>query len=406
MIRLLGIYIKFITKRFLLFSMLIALFMLFFILKPNDYLYINLTQYVNIGYQLSDLEPWLYIIHVLLVIFFILIIIEVFNIFFYSWYKNSSEKQKERVYLRMQGEIFAFLKGEINDINLNKVFGVIASLCFAEKKYIFFIDGLRELVNLTSGLIHERCLSAFVVTQMKRLVWTYMYSPYSKHRSFAIRTIGDFKLKDKEAYVKKYLNSKNTVYRTEALEAYLKLSNNCDLKFLTDHKIKLNQWEYNIVLKYALSYKGVDFESLFSSDIPELQLLALKLVQLNNLNIYKPQVVSLFYSKNETVKEKAYVTFVQFIDNETEVNSVIYNYYTFSASTKAAILDLIVDLRYSNPVVLFLDWLINSGTLNERVKALNVLLENDMSAFLKYKTYNDPMIRVAYAQVTDLNLFE
>ena len=191
MIRLIGIYFKYFFKRLIFIAFWICLLMLFFVLQPNDILYINLNDYINPGYQLSGLETWMYVIHVFIVIFLILIAVETLYIIFYNWYKQLSQRQKQRIYSRMQNELFSFLKGDTNDINQSKVFGLFSGAFYTEQKMLFFVDGLREVELLTKGVVHERCLSVFVVIRVKKLIWSYMYSPYSKHRTYAMRTIGE-----------------------------------------------------------------------------------------------------------------------------------------------------------------------------------------------------------------------
>lgn len=405
MLRLLRIYIKFILKRVLFVTFWLSLLSLFYFLHPNPYLYINLNAYIQLDYAKASLPFWLYVIHVLIVIFLLLIVVETLYVLFYNWIKHVAVRQKERILKRMQTELFAFLTGEINDINPAKVFGTFSGFFCSEQKVLFFVEGLREVELLTKGIVHERCLSVFVVLRIKKLIWSYMYSPYGKHRLFAMRTIGDFHLKDYEPYLKKYLNHSNPIYRSAALEAYLQLSTKNDLSFLKELRAALSQWDYNMVLKHGKNLEAINYTALLQSKTPELVMLALDFIRHNNEYGYKSQVISLLNSSNVELKEKAYITYSLFLDDESEVKELTYRYYSFSLSTRGAILDLLINIRYSSTISFFLNWLVQSGSLNEKVTALTVFLYNDVASLLKYQHSSDPQIRLAFAQVSDINYF-
>ena len=404
MIRVLGLYLKYIFKRLLFLGFWIAIVMLFFALKPNDVFYINLTEILGLKYNVSELDAWLYTVHVLLVIFFVLIVVETLYIFFYTWYKSFSERQKAIIYDRMKVEVFAYLAGEVNDIKQRKIFWSFAKFFYANQMLQYFVDGLREVLLLTKGKVYNRCISIFVLVKVKKLIYLYMRSPYVKHKAYAIRSIGLFQLKEHEGFLVRFLNSKNSIYRSEALQSYLEINKTTDLSFLLERKSKLSKWDYNIVIKYGKKLGDINYDGLIESERPDLLLVALKFIQINDRFDYKPKVMELLKSDNHDVQEEAYITFAMFLENDNEVQTLIYRYNSFSQITQAQILEVIVNARYTMAVSSFLRWLLIAGTMTEKTKALEAFLRNDMPTFMKCKELDDPMIVMAYRQVTDFNL--
>lgn len=404
MFQLITIYIKFIVKRLLFVSFWISIFMLFFIFQPNDIFYINLNEYIPLSYQVSKLETWLYSIHILLIIFVILIAVETVYIFFYSWYKPFSENQKAKIYAQMKIEVFAYLAGEINDLKQKKVFWTLAKIFYSTQILHYFVEGLREVLLLTKGKVNDRCTSLFVKVRVNKLIKVYMRSPYVKHKAYAIRAIGEFKLKEHEQFLIKYLNSKDSVYRSEALQAYLEINKKTDLSFLIQRNAKLSRWDYNVIIKYGKQLEDIDYDGLLNTQRPDLMLVALKFVQLNDRYDYKYKVENLLDFNNIEVQEEAYITYSMFLENDNEVQTLIYKYNAFTPATQKEILEVIVNSRYSPAVSSFLKWLVVAGALTEKTKALDALLKNDMPSFLKCKNLEDPLIEKAYSQVTDFNL--
>lgn len=404
MLRIIGLYIKFIFKRLLFASFWIGIFMLFFILKPNDFFYINLNDYIGLNYKVAELDTWLYAVHIFLIIFVLLIIVETMYILFYSWFKNFSEKQKTKIYNQMKVEVFAYLAGDINDLKQKKIFWTFAKFFYSEQMLRYFVDGLREVILLTKGKVYNRCISIFVLVRVKKLIHVYMHSPYIKHKAYAIRCIGEFQLKEHEAFLKRYLNSKNSIYRSEALQSYLEINKTTDLSFLLDRKSKLSKWDYNIIIKYGKNLGEINYDGLLASKRPDLLLVALKFIQINDRFDYKAEVIELLKSDNSEVEEEAYITYSMFLENDNEVQTLIYKYNAFTPATQSDILKVIVNARYTEAVSSFLKWLLVAGTMTEKTKALEAFLKNDMPTFLKCKQLEDPLVVMAYRQVTDFNL--
>jgi hypothetical protein len=404
MLRVLSLYIKFIAKRLLFAIFWTSIFMLFFILKPNEILYFNINDYINLNYKIAELDTWLYTVHVLMLIFILLIIVETLYIVFYSWYKTFSENQKTKIYNQMKVEVFAYLAGEINDIKEKKAFWTFAKIFYSEQMLRYFVDGLREVILLTKGKVYNRCISIFVLVRVKKLIEVYMRSPYIKHRAYAIRSIGEFQLKEHEDYLIKYLNSKNSIYRSEALQSYLEIKKTTDLSFLLDRKAKLSKWDYNIIIKYGKHLGEINYDGLLASKRPDLLLVALKFIQINDRFDYKAEVIELLKSDNTEVEEEAYITFSMFLENDNEVQTLIYKYNSFTPSTQSEILNVIAGANYTEAVSSFMKWLVIAGSMTEKTMALETFLRNDMPSFLKCKENDDPLIAMAYKQVTDFNL--
>ncbi len=401
-------YIKYLSIR-LFFLMLIAgiAFGSYFYRVPQ--VIVGNTTFFNPLYSNTENTPnWLYIVDYFTFIFIIAFVLILIMTVYYNTNKNREEKNDElyvEIFLR---KIFSFIYPveEFTDKQRISQIKEMEKQLRNNRLKILFINTLRKVHSQTTGLVRLKTDYMMKELKISSFIRAYLYSPFFNDKLFALKVIGDFELEGYEKHILKLTKRNNEVLHSEAIITLLRLKIYDNLLFLVDLNMKLTTWDINIIIKTVQELKivNIDYQTLINSEIPEISALGIMLARLNNRSEFKKEIKNKIGSSNNLVNEEACLSFSYFSNNETDYNFMINSFKIATHKSQLNFISRIASIPDKESAVHFLDWVVENQPFSQKIEAIGLLLDLDLSVIAKYKLSENEVIRESYYQVLDINI--
>ena len=256
---------------------------------------------------------------------------------------------------------------------------------------------------LSTGDVNEHCKRLFNLMNANGLIRSYLYSPYSRHKHFALTLVGEFNLIRFTSKLKRLMNSKNDSLASEALYAYIKLNPETDLSFLIKRNKPLSKLDFNRIIKIVANYKNVDYESLMATKNPMIATIGIYFAAKNKDQSMKANILKYVDHGDYNVRNEAQKSLL-LLTNENDAPILIDKFNIFTTKNKYQILTFLGRFSANVHVIRFLHSIIESSNFEIKVVAMNALISIDTLEVVRYRNHPDLEVSNAFKQLTDFNM--
>lgn len=400
--RLLKLYFKYFIRRIAFAITSGLLISLFFVCKLPEIPFTSIENPFSIYFK--ELDSWLYIIHVLILIFLVLILFELVFTLFYSIFNSLLIRRKAFLHKHISDAIFKYLLGKHDEKEDKAIIRKLSFLIISDDAKRIFMSWLRKTVLLTRGNVYEHCLSFFGLFKNEKLLRAYLRSPYLNHKLFALTIIGDFKLKGFDKKIARQLRSRNKTLKSDAICAYIKTNVETDLVFLTKMPTKLSIWDFNVIVLLARDYKNIDYAQLLYSNDNAVKALGLRFINIHRVVGLKNDVIELIDHPQRLIKEEALLAFLTLASSEVDFETLIVKFDDLPPSLQYKTINVLGYYPNIKQVLIFFDWLIQHKSIEIKTHAMAKLFELNMAYVLKYKQHHNEVVRRVFSQLISINI--
>lgn len=265
---------------------------------------------------------------------------------------------------------------------------------------LVFINRLRRILVLTKAEIHQRCVRIFQLLNEEELLRAYLKSPYLRHKIFAITVIGDFKLRFFDNELLRLMKHKNAAIASEAMYAYVRISDKVDFRFLAERNKPISRLDFYSFVQLAQGYKNIDYSVLIKHPVPSISALGLRFAGMHKIKPVKTEIFKRINHSDRYVSEEAQNAYIAMIDeNDTVVLLSIFD--AFSEKNQLRILNILGDYSKNSKVLALFDNIIENYEYRLKSAALNVLIQNNIAAAMRFRNHRDALVHKAFEQLTD-----
>lgn len=402
--KLIYLYIKFLTKRLAFIGFIILLFSLFFFLNKQEWRLSDLVMANPYFNTFGRMPQVIYLPSVATIVFLLLTLYEITFSFVYSIYNSNATKKKNEIHKQINESVFKYLTKIHVSSDDKKYAQTIKKTLKGDYAKLIFLNRLRRISLLTTGEVKLHCTSIVNELNYNKLLRICLKSPYVKDNLLSLKIVGDLKLSGYSSEINKLLKSKSRIIKTEALNTYLKTNPKTDLSFLGLFTNSLSVLDFNNIINITSGYKNIDYKKLIESNNPFLTALGLRLITFNDPERYKQLIIKLLDSEYNWVREEAFLTFLDLKKADSDFDVLTYKFERFPNGLKIRAIDKVANFSDKTSVNKFLNWLIENNSLEIKFLAMKKIFEYDMGLVLKYKEHEDSDIRSTFNQLIDFNI--
>jgi len=358
--------------------------------------------------EVKNMPTWFYDIIYFIYVFCIAIFIIFFMILYYNLNKRKKEKIDSQYIQFFISNLFNYifsneeLTEEEKSIKL-KVFKKELKNDHAKQ---LFINTLRRVHAQTTGIVRTKTDYLFKIINYDYLIRAYLHSPYLEHKLFALKVISDFRITKYNSYIIRIIKKNRDVLRSESLITLLNLDMDENLLFLVDLKIRLTMWDFNIILKTVkqLNKLNIAYSGLINSEIPEISALGISLARINKRVEFKDDIKLKIWNPNQLVNEEAFSALISFSTHKADYDFLIEKFEHASKHTQLKIIKALAYSPKTIELIKFLSWVVENRHFTQKVEAIRLLLDLDLSIISEYKHSDNYSIKQSCLQVLDFNI--
>lgn len=370
---------------------------------------VNGKVFINPFFSIAEGVPnWIYGVMYFIALFIVATFFIFFLILVYNWVKVIKEKTRFRYMDLFVNNLFNyfFSTEEYSDEDKSEKLKLLKKTINSDYAKRLFISTLSRVKTQTIGVTYEKATNLFNVATKKSLIKAYLYSPYLRHKLFALRTIADFGMEGYDNYIVQLTKRKNNVLRNEALVTLIKLNVYDNLEFLVNMNVILTMWDINSIIKAIKQNKkqNIQYLPLIQSKVPELSVLGIMLARINNRNDFKLEIKNKIGDESELVNEEAFRTYLSFSNEKADLDFLMTKYDLAPESIRKLIIKALSKYPDKAKTIEFLDKIVQKKPFPQKIEAIKLLLDIDISALSRYKDSENLQIRQSYLQVLDINL--
>lgn len=348
----------------------------------------------------SHTHGLLYVVQALILVFISLTVLELFSVYVGTARRLFTDKKEQEFNRSMLHWIMDYLTKESSTGDAKKFMALLKSK--SEKKV--FVNQLRIIAVLTKGKVRNDCIALFYEMNLDAVVKKNLQSPYVRDKMFALRVSGDFQLSEFSPFIDKYIYSKNDMVRSEAVQAFVKINADSDLKFLADYTQSLSLLDFNVIVNAAKHYRNIHFESLFSSSNAMVRAIGIRLAVMQQKKEYKPLVLPMMDDETPIVREEAYLAIIAFADEKEDFIALMHHFDDMGKNVQTKLIDAMAQNNEIDFIYPFFDRLILNYPMDIKIKAMANLIKIDLRFAFNYMNHENESIRNAYKHIIDFYL--
>lgn len=398
--RLFKIYIRFFLRRIMLLLYLLFFVALYFILDLEHF-NVFWGKIANPFYDFFSAQSrFFYVIIIIIIFAFTTTIVEIILAIVFSKLQDKRIKRTSRIDSDINSRIFQHLY-DTNDIDADIYYiQEHKRLYTSDYPQLIFINRLRRISLLTKGNVNAHCIRLFHLLNSEDLIRTYLKSPNLRHKLLAIRIIGDFRLKVFLPELKKLIRHKKAIIASEAMYAYVKTETNTDFLFLMERNKTISKLDMFNFYQIAKNYKQINYKALITSSLPSISALGLHFAAMHNVTSVKAEIFKRINHIDPLVSHEAQSAYLEMIEDYDA--AILLNLFdAFDHENQLKILNLLGDYL-DNPLVLSMfSNIIEQFGYELKTAAMQILMQHNISATLKFRNHSNPMIQKAYNELTD-----
>ncbi len=348
----------------------------------------------------SHTHGWIYVVQALILVFVSITILELFSLYVGTPRRLYTDKKGQEFNRDALNRIMDYLTKENSTTDAR----MLMTLTKSKSEKILFSNQLRIIAILTKGKVRDDCITLFHEMNFDDLVKKNLRSHYVRDKMFALRVAGDFQLSKLGSLIYKYINSKNDMVRSEAIQSYVKINPESDLGFLADYTPTLSLLDFNVIVNAAKHYRNIHFESLFSSPNPMVKAIGVRLAETQNKLELKPSILRMMDDDSAIVREEAYWAIISFADEKEDFKALMHHFDDMGKSVQTKFIDVMAQKNEKDFVYPFFNELILNYPMDIKIKAMENLIKMDLSLAFNYMNHENESIRNAFKHLTDFYL--
>ena len=398
--RLFKIYIRFFLRRIMLLLYLLFFVALYFILDLEHF-NVFWGKIANPFYDFFSAQSrFFYVIIIIIIFAFTTTIVEIILAIVFSKLQDKRIKRTSRIDSDINSRIFQHLY-DTNDIDADIYYiQEHKRLYTSDYPQLIFINRLRRISLLTKGNVNAHCIRLVYLLKSEDLIRTYLKSPNLRHKLLAIRIIGDFRLKVFLPELKKLIRHKKAIIASEAMYAYVKTETNTDFLFLMERNKTISKLDMFNFYQIAKNYKQINYKALITSSLPSISALGLHFAAMHNVTSVKAEIFKRINHIDPLVSHEAQSAYLEMIE-DYDAAILLNRFDAFDHENQLKILNLLGDYL-DNPLVLSMfSNIIEQFGYELKTAAMQILMQHNISATLKFRNHSNPMIQKAYNELTD-----
>jgi len=401
--RLIAIYSRYYTKRILLLLYLGFFVYLYFVLNNRHFDFYSVLIPNPFYFYFSELSTFIYIVNLVIIFGLATTLLELILAFTNSTAKIAIEKRKIKIHKEINNTLFDHLTQKSTADEDRAYARWIKRKFITDYPRLVFINRLRRIMGMTTGDVHNRCVQIFKYLRAEPLIRAYLYSPYNRHKLFAIKLIGEFQLVGFQRKIVKLMNSRNRTVSSEASYSYVKIFPKTDFRFLTIIDKPISKLDFFNYIQLAANYKHIDYLALIKSKQTSISALGIRFVNIHKEMRFKNEVITRLSHENEMIRDEAQMAFLNLLD-EKDVRLLFDKFDEFSKKYQLEIIHMLGVYHHNRLVKKFYDAIIENYAPELKIAAMDMIMKHNMIAFMKYRNHANKEISDAYQQLTDFNL--
>lgn len=266
---------------------------------------------------------------------------------------------------------------------------------------------LRLIHRQTSGKARMDTELMMEALYCEGFIRRYLRSPYYRHKKIALNLIAEFRLQGYEKQVMKLARQKrDTLLHSDALAVLSRLNMREILLKLIEKKVTLSLWDVNVFIKNIEQDKvrNIPYAELLSTDNGGMVLLGIMLARLHGRKEFKQEMRRFTLHKNSTIKEEAVMALAAFVETQEDFEYLQGVYGLATEKAREEIIKAFKSCPDRERAMRFLEWITVNEPLIHKLNALQVILTMDVNRVIALQKREDPMIKMACAQVLDINI--
>jgi uncharacterized membrane protein len=319
----------------------------------------------------SHTHGWIYVVQALILVFVSITILELFSLYVGTPRRLYTDKKGQEFNRDALNRIMDYLTKENSTTDAR----MLMTLTKSKSEKILFSNQLRIIAILTKGKVRDDCITLFHEMNFDDFVKKNLRSLYVRDKMFALRVAGDFQLSKLDSLIYKYINSKNDMVRSEAIQSYVKINPESDLGFLADYTPTLSLLDFNVIVNAAKHYRNIHFESLFSSPNPMVKAIGVRLAETQNKLELKPSILRMMDDDSAIVREEAYWAIISFADEKEDFKALMHHFDDMGKSVQTKFIDVMAQKNEKDFVYPFFNELILKYPSDIKIRAMSNLIK-------------------------------
>lgn len=363
----------------------------------------------NIFYHIHENLPWwINLLKYFIYVFVFTTIVTLVLTNLYAFEKIRKEKMHNRYHQIYLNELIKNLFSENTEKANKPNFDLNRLKKYAKNDYYreLVIKTLIKIHHQTEGKIHNDCEIILDTLDYDHLIYSYLHSPYYKHKKFALEVIAEFRQNRYNNYLLKFVNKKrNKILHTDALITLTQIDTYQNLSLLALMKTKLTLWDVNVIVRNIVQNKlsDIPYHDLINAKDDGMLLIGIILVRLQKKQEFKKDIIDKINHHNALVCEEAIITFASLAENKDDYDLLIKSYKKSTNKSKVSIIEAMKLNTDINQVADFMEKVIKEESISNKLNALKYLLAIDTTRVIKLKQSDNKIIREACKEVLDIN---
>jgi len=200
--------------------------------------------------------------------------------------------------------------------------------------------------------------------------------------------------------LKNLIYDKNDIIASEAMYAYAKIAVDTDFSFLIDRNQPISKLDFYIFVQIAKQYKNIDYLALINSKNPSISALGLRFAGLHYVKSAKGEIFKRINHPDEFVCQEAQYAYLRMVE-ELDAVILLSRFDAFNKENQLKILSLLGKYLGNQLVLNLFNSIIERSEFDIKSAALNILMQNNIVASMRFRNHPDPLIKKAFSQLTE-----
>jgi hypothetical protein len=365
--------------------------------------------FTNPFYHVHHKMPfWINYLEYFILVFILSTVLMILLTKYYSFNKKRKEEMQEKYLNFYYSSIIRELFKQDDGHNLKETVNISRLKRFIrnDNNNELVINTLTQVHYQTIGKIRQKTELIINLLHYDKLIRSYLYSPFYKHKKLALDTISEFKIIGYEKYLFKLAKqSKNKLLHKDALITLARLNVYDNLILFADMTVDISIWDINMIIRNIEKDResSIPYNELINARNEGAQLLGIMLARIHCKKEFKNEIQKKIEHHNLAIKEEAILAFTSFVENKEDFDFIINRYSESSENAKKNIVKRMDANPNKKQAANFLEWIAKNEPIPNKLIAIMNLLSLDISKVTKLKQSEDASIRMACEQVLDIN---
>ena len=359
--------------------------------------------------NLMYLSWWLHMMAFVTIVSTVISIVFLFASFYFNIKMQRREEKEKEYELRFTKKLVAYLYSDflldrVKKEDYYRYFKKLANSRMASE--IFF-----RIVVRISKLIDEdfrmKLTDLLDNTGLRNRIEYSLYSNNTSEKIIALKVIAYMGVKGYDKKISKYINSRITALRNEAIITYVKLSETNNLDFLRDQKYHISKLGLNSIINAVhsnLKEDKIDYDDMLKSDSSRINVAGVMLVKDRSKAEYKEMIKTAINKDDTLLNEVAWDVYTTLGKTEADLKFLTSRFDKESHENKVNIMKCLRDFDQNEELLEFLDKVIKNESVLIKIYALRLLFEKNMNRLFTYQNMKDERIAIACREVADFNI--